>query len=121
MSEDPELSGQSGVNLEATSVKLAAYNYITWSISGVRSYDYDLVVVGGGSGGLACSKEGMLFVHGSLGNGLDCIRWLSNITGMQFSKCVCVCACVHIERGRMQLHNEHVWKLRKMILWLKWF
>lgn len=24
-------------------------------------YDYDLVVVGGGSGGLACSKEGEIF------------------------------------------------------------
>lgn len=24
-------------------------------------YDYDLVVIGGGSGGLACSKEGEIF------------------------------------------------------------
>lgn len=29
--------------------------------SHVGRYDYDLVVVGGGSGGLACSKEGEIF------------------------------------------------------------
>ena len=26
----------------------------------VGIYDYDLIVIGGGSGGLACSKEGQL-------------------------------------------------------------
>ena len=26
-------------------------------------YDYDLVVIGGGSGGLSCAKEGILSVH----------------------------------------------------------
>ncbi len=26
-------------------------------------YDYDLIVIGGGSGGLACSKEGALVVN----------------------------------------------------------
>lgn len=29
--------------------------------SHVVKYDYDLVVIGGGSGGLACSKEGEIF------------------------------------------------------------
>lgn len=28
------------------------------SSAGSHSYEYDLLVVGGGSGGLACSKEG---------------------------------------------------------------
>lgn len=32
-----------------------------YSITG--KYDYDLVVIGGGSGGLACSKEGKLKLY----------------------------------------------------------
>ena len=34
-------------------------------MTGGDCYDYDLIVIGGGSGGLACSKEGsvMIYVH----------------------------------------------------------
>jgi len=35
-------------------------------ISDTQGVDYDLVVIGGGSGGLACSKEGMVSKEFSL-------------------------------------------------------
>ena len=40
-----------------------------------HGFDYDLVVIGGGSGGLACSKEARKYVS-------------------KVSLCVCVCVCV---------------------------
>ena len=33
---------------------------INWCVVVVGKYDYDLLVIGGGSGGLACSKEGIV-------------------------------------------------------------
>lgn len=48
-------------------------------------YDYDLIVIGGGSGGLACSKEGALVVN---------LIWISVTLLIYFNSC-----CIGKESG----------------------
>lgn len=76
--------------------------YLITFVQRTGKYDYDVVVIGGGSGGLACSKEGEFW------NGPTCFAHfiMSNRMQLQIS-CIHVCCF-------QQLHNLD----RKLLFWI---